>query len=261
MRYYQYGLLVSLLSGCGIGSTMEGIKSEISTMKGSVSDLSDSLSATGSAIKSQGVAMALGECMKPENLQFIQLTSVIPASIIPCSKAFGEMATEEQIAGLGYLWFIDLNQGLIDAFTEEEKNKSDLFKLRRLMVLETIVGMLTPEKTKALYALSGGQYASAIMGLMALRYQFISTFLLETGVLAKDHPNQAELEAGQASIKDLRDLEELGKQNPLNIKLLGFFSADLNQTISVENRSDELEEKLKAKGEHYVRTANESVNF
>lgn len=261
MRYYQYAMIIPLLTGCGIGSSMEGIRSEVATMKDSVSGLSDSLAATGSAIKSQGVAMALGECMKPENLQFIQLTSIVPASIIPCSKAFGEMASEEQIAGLAYLWFIDLNQGLVDAYTEEDKNKSDLFKLRRLMVLESIAGMLTPEKTKAVFALSGGQYASAIMGIMALRYQFISTFLLETGVLAKDRINQAELESAKASIEDLRDLEELAKQYPTNIKLLGFFSADLNQTISVESRADELEAKLKSKGENNVRTTNESINF
>lgn len=230
-------------------------------MKDSVSGLSDSLTATGGAIKAQGVAMALSECMKPENLQFIQLGSVIPASLIPCAKSFGEMASAEQIAGLAYLWFIDLNQGLVDAETEQDRKASDLFKLRRLMVLETIAGMLDETKTKAVYGLMGGQYESAVVGIMALRYQFISTFLLETGVLAKENPNEAEIKSGYDSIKALRTLESYSGHTRCEIRLLGFFSPELNQTIAVEKRADELEKKLKAKGEHNVRTFNELADL
>jgi hypothetical protein len=251
-----------MLTACGIGSTMEGIKSEIGSMKTSVSNLSDNLASTGSAIKSQGVAMALGECMKSENLQYINLSGVIPSSIIPCSKAFGEMATEEQIAGLAYLWFIDLNQGTVEVETQEQQKQSDIFKLRRLMILESIAGMLTEEKTKAVHNLMGGQYESAVMGLMALRYQFISTFLLETGILAKDHPNQTEIASGYASIQSLKTLEALadGTGN-YEIRLLGFFSPDLNQTIAVENKSVDLEQQLRQKENQNVRVTNGIANL
>jgi hypothetical protein len=256
-----YFLALFLLMGCGIGKTMDGIRAEIGTMKDSVSSLSRTLGDTGSAIKSQGVAMALGECMKPENLQFVQLGSVIPASLIPCAQAFGEMASAEQIAGLAYLWFIDLNQGLVDAVTEDDRRASDLFKLRRLMVLETIAGMLSEEKTRAVYGLRGGQYGSSVVGLMALRYQFVSTFLLEVGVLAKDHPNEAEIGEGFKSIKVLRTLEAMEGSEGLQVRLLGFFSPELNQVIAVEKKADELEKQLKQKGEHNVRAIAEFADI
>ncbi len=254
-------LATFFLTGCGIVDTMDGIRGEMSTMRSSVSSLTDTLTATSSAIKSQGVAMALAECMKPENLMFIQLGSVIPASIIPCSKTFGEIATEEQIAGLAYLWFIDLNQGLVDVSSEADRNASDLFKLRRLMVLESIAGMMTEDKTSAVFRLKGGQYGTAVVGLMALRYQFISTFLLEMGVLARENPSEAEIIEGFKSINSLRILEALAGGQGLQVRLLGFFSPDLNQTIAVEKRANELENKLKQKGEQYVRTTSKSTNI
>jgi hypothetical protein len=96
---------------------------------------------------------------------------------------------------------------------------------------------------------------------MALRYQFISTFLLEMGVLARENPSEAEIIEGFKSINSLRILEALAGGQGLQVRLLGFFSPDLNQTIAVEKRANELENKLKQKGEQYVRTTSKSTNI
>lgn len=242
MRY----LALFMLTACGIGSTMDGIKGEIASMRGSVSGLNSSLAATGSAIKSQGVAMALAECQKPENLRFINLSGVVPASIIPCAKAFGELATDEQIIGLTYLWLIDLNQGTVDAATEAQRIEADIFKLRKLMILEAIAGMLPRQRIISIYN-TGGNYENAVFALLAFRYQFIADFLLEAGFFAITNPSPAQKFEARKSIAELRFLEFMPQKSRASITLLGFFSGDLNQTIKVEARAKGFEDRIKGK--------------
>jgi hypothetical protein len=84
---------------------------------------------------------------------------------------------------------------------------------------------------------------------------------LEVGVLAVEKPNSAQISEGHKSIKALRTLEAMERSEGLQVRLLGFFSQELNQVIAVEKRADELEKKLKEKGEHNVRTTDELAHI
>lgn len=225
---------------------MEKISSGMGSMQGNIANMSDGLTSTAKSIRSQALAIALDQVMKPENLYFINLSSVNPASIIPASKAFGEMATPEEISGLAYLWISDLNIGAVDATTQEKKDEADTFKLRRLVVLQTIAGMLTEEKTAQLIKSLGGEYDSATYALLALRHGFLSSYFLDVGLLTKAKLNKSEYRAGMKAIKSLMVLENLIFRNKCELKLFGFFSTDLNQTVTIENKAEELRKRLDA---------------
>jgi len=242
MRY----LLLLMLAGCGISKSMDSISSGMGNMQKNIGGMSDSLGATAKAIRSQALSIALGEMMKPENLMYINLSGVIPSSIIPAAKAFGEMATGEEIAGLAHLWIIDLNNGTTDAETEEARNAADLFRLRKLVVLQSIAGMLTTKKTEEVAKYLGNEYDSAIHGFLALRYSFVKTYLLEEGTLKKKKINQKEYQIGKEAVDALSYLEKASFGKLCKLELIGFNSPDLNQTIQIETVAEEYRKKLEA---------------
>lgn len=225
---------------------MDSISSGMGNMQKNIGGMSDSLGATAKAIRSQALSIALGEMMKPENLMYINLTGVIPASIIPAAKAFGEMATGEELAGLAHLWIIDLNSGTVDAQTEEAQTAADLFRLRKLVVLQTIAGMLTDKKTEEMVKYLGNEYDAAIYGFLALRYSFVKTYLLDEGTLKKKTLNKKEYQIGLQSVEALSLLEKASFSKLCKLELIGFNSSDLNQTIQIETVAQEYKKKLDA---------------
>lgn len=237
-------LLVLLLafSGCGISSTMDSVKRGMGNME----KVSDSLGKTSEALRAQTLSIALTEMMKPENLYFINLNSVSPSAIIPAAKIFAEKATADEIVGLAFLWITDINNGAVDAITEEQKQASDLFKLRRLVVLQAIAGMMPEDKTVEVLQTLRGEYPIAGYAMLALRHNFISSFILELGILTKPSLNKREYEAGVKAVRSLAFLEELPFKDKCVLKLFGFSSEDLNQTVTVESKASSLKERLDA---------------
>ena len=248
MRYLLLFLLApcGLLAGCGISKSMDSISSGMGNMQKNIGGMTDSLGATSKAIRSQALSIAIGEMFKPENVRYINMSGVVPASIIPAAKAFGEIATAEEIAGIAHLWIIDLNTGTEEAETEEARNAADLFRLRKLVVLQAIAGMLTQKKAEEVVKFLGNEYDAAIYGFLALRYSFVKTYLLDEGTLKKKKLNKKEYQIGVDSVAALAYLEKAPFRSLCKLELYGFNSADLNQTIQTETVAEEYQRKLDA---------------
>lgn len=241
------GFLVYVATACGISRDLEAMSDGVNSMKTSVKGMSDSLGSTSSALRQQAMLMSINEMMKPENLYFITLNSVSPAAIIPSAQSFGRAAAAEDILGLAFIWLTDVNSGSVNAPDQSTQDDADTFKLRRLTAVQTIVGMLPSDRVEELVKAGlKSRFESTLYAVLALRYSFISAYMLEVGALSKSQLNDSEYMYAMQSVQDLRALECLPFRDKLSFKLYGFFNQDLNQTVAVGSSSADYAKKIEA---------------
>lgn len=232
-------------TGCGIQKAMDNISSQMQTVGGSISSVSDSMKETNEgikytkdAIRKQTLAVALKELISPENNTFVSPGNTLPVSQFPSGKLFGEIATPEEVAGIFYLWAIEVNQGQIDPPSPENKKKSDQLKWIKLIAMQTIAGFLDEKKLKEIVATQkDGIYAESVNLILLFRHCFISSYILEAGVLAAKEINQSEYEYGVQAINSLRSIEAIRGIKEFKFVIVGFNDNEglgLNQTVQID---------------------------
>lgn len=248
-------LLLLSLTACGLPQKFDDINANMvsmtkridrmakntDNMDASIGSMTGSLSSTSKGIHSQSLMIALNELLKPENTKYITLSSANPIPMIASAKAFAEIATAEELAGLTYLWISEINLCQIDdVLTKEQKDSFDLGKWIKLNALQLISGFI-PEKTIGELVKSqitdGGSYRVAAYQLIVLRYLFIKDFLLENTLSAGSMTTPAQYETVLDYIDSLKTIKSFNFSKDLNLKIYGFFDTNgigLNQTLSVD---------------------------
>ena len=256
-------LLIALaltLSGCGLPLQLEEVNKNMAkmndkinqmtdnttNMSNSIGDMTDSLGSTSKGIHSQSLMIALNELLKPENTKYVTLTNANVIPMIAPAKAFAEIATAEEIAGIAYLWISEINLCQVDdVLTKQQKDNFDLGKWIKLNALQLIAGFIPEETIDVMIhqqIKSGGSYRTAAEQIIVLRYLFIRDFLLETTISASALTNPAQYETALSYLDSLKNIKINPALNDLNLKLFGFFDTNgngLNQTLSV-NAADDL---------------------
>jgi hypothetical protein len=248
-------IILLVLCSCGIsknldkvGSGMDSMNSRIDRMTRNTDGMNDaikrmagSLASTSDGIHMQSLSVMLTELLKPENTKYITLTSVNTIPMIPSAKGFAETATQEELAGLAFLWISEINQAQVtDVLTKEQKDSFDLGKYIKLNALQMIAGFIPDATVKDLIKVQieeGGIYQTSAYQLLLLRSMFIQNFLVDQAMTTTlSNPTQY-----RGLIKYLDQLAEINKlpnKEAMTIKLFGFYDTDengLNQTFDMQN--------------------------
>lgn len=247
------------LTGCGlplqleeVNKNMVGMNEKIQrmtqntdNMNDSIGNMSKSLSSTSKGIHSQSLMIALNELLKPENTKYMTLTNANIIPMIAPAKAFAEVATAEELAGIAYLWISEINLCQIDdIITKQQKDNFDLGKWIKLNALQLIAGFI-PEETMSILIQeqikNGGSYRTAAYQLVVLRYLFIKDFLLETMISTSVLNTPAQYETALDYLDSLNIIKQNNFRGDLNLKVYGFFDTNnlgLNQTLSIDMNDD-----------------------
>ena len=231
----------------GIGSHMQNVTDSIGSVSDSMRETNEGIKYTKDAIRKQTLALALKEMVLLENNTFVSPDSTTPTSMIPSAKMFGEVATPEEIKGIFFLWLTEINQGQISPLTDANKDNADKIKWIKITALQTIAGMLTEKKLQLI--LEKGLYADSIPSILLCRYLFISTYVLDLGVLTKPKLTAEDYEAGLTAINSLRSIEGLPEAKNATLRLYGFYDRGelgLNQDVKLEAKAEEYFKKLES---------------
>lgn len=247
-------LLLIFLTGCGAMKTLDSLpemsksvermskrmdemSKDTKDMSGGLKTTNGSLKDTASAIKSQGLFTALAALLTPDATRYITLTMVNPIGQIIPAKAIAESAKQEDLGGIFYLWITEINSPSDIGLTKIQKNELDLSKMYKLSALQTIAGFIpvnTLEELIKNQIIQGNEYEEIAHSIIMLRYLFISTYLLDQGVLSSKMTNPSHYEGALESISKLKYINDLPFKSNIHLKLTGFNTKDLNQDIKIE---------------------------
>ena len=251
MKYF----ILLMLCGCGIsknldkvGGGMDSMNKRIEKMTNntdgmndSIKNMAGSLASTSNGIHMQSLSVMLSELLKPENTKYITLTSVNTIPMIPSAKGFAETATQEELAGLAFLWISEINQAQVtDTLTKEQKDSFDLGKWIKLNALQMIAGFIPDDTAKDMIKVQieeGGIYQTAAYQLLLLRSMFIQNFLVDQA-MATTLTNPTQYRGLIKYLDQLTEINKLPNKEAMSIKLFGFYDTDqngLNQTFDMQN--------------------------
>ena len=251
MKYF----ILLMLCGCGIsknldkvGGGMDSMNKRIEKMTNntdgmndSIKNMAGSLASTSNGIHMQSLSVMLSELLKPENTIYITLTSVNTIPMIPSAKGFAETATQEELAGLAFLWISEINQAQVtDTLTKEQKDSFDLGKWIKLNALQMIAGFIPDDTAKDMIKVQieeGGIYQTAAYQLLLLRSMFIQNFLVDQA-MATTLTNPTQYRGLIKYLDQLTEINKLPNKEAMSIKLFGFYDTDqngLNQTFDMQN--------------------------
>jgi hypothetical protein len=210
-------------------------------MNNSIKKMAGSLAATSNGIHMQSLSIMLTELLKPENTKYITLTSVNTIPMIPSAKGFAETATQEELAGLAFLWISEINQAQVtDTLTKEQKDSFDLGKWIKLNALQMVAGFIPDATVKDIIKVQieeGGIYQTAAYQLLLLRSMFIQNFLVDQA-MATTLTNPTQYRGLIKYLDQLTEIVNLPNKEAMTIKLFGFYDTDqngLNQTFDMQN--------------------------
>lgn len=268
MNKLMIGVMMLCLSACGIPQSMNAISDKMvglndridvmvdntTNMQNSIKKMSDSLGATSNGIHAQALTIALNEMLKPENTKYITLSSANPIPMIPAAKGFAEIATQEELAGIVFIFLTEINNCQVDSMvlTKEQKDKYDLDKFVKLTALQ-LISAFAPEQTiKELIQeqiVKGGNYVDAAYAIITLRSIFIKDVLLDQLVsVANKLHTPAQYDTALNYLDTLRSISSYHFSNNLRIKIYGFYDTEnqgLNQTIEADTNPTSLSKYYK----------------
>lgn len=255
-------------TACGIPKSMDNISSGMvdmnkridimtkntTSMEGSISKMSSSLSSTSNGIHSQALTISLNELFKAENTKYISLTSSNPIPMIPAAKAFAEIATQEELAGITYIILAEINNCQSDSMvlTKEQKDKYDLDKFIKLSGLQLIAAFVPDTVINEMIKKQiddGGNYIESAYALITLRGIFIKDVMLDQLVSAsRKLVTPAQYETALGYLETLSSIANYTFIKNLSIKIYGMYDTDnigLNQTIQLDMNVDSLKKYYK----------------
>lgn len=244
----RFLIIIPFLFGCGIQKSLEGATDQIKSIGSSIDSVSDGMKSMKEALGKQGLAMALKELLSEDSTFFVSPGSTNPLSMIPPGKALAEIASPEDLAGLFYLWITEINTAQVDSLDKEELKKSDRKKWIKLTALQVIAAFITQDKIEEIIKTQeNGRYHESVSYILLLRHVFISSYLLDMGVLAKAKINKAEYAVGLAAVEALKFIENRPDSKSYELKIIGFNDNEglgLNQAIKIDESADRQLEKL-----------------
>lgn len=272
------------ISACGIPQSMNAISDKMvglndrievmvdntTNMQDSIKKMSDSLSATSNGIHAQALTIALNEMLKPENTKYITLGSANPIPMIPAAKGFAEIATQEELAGITFIFLAEINNCQVDSMvlTKEQKDKYDLDKFVKLTALQLIASFAPEQTIKELIQkqiTEGGNYVDAAYAIITLRSIFIKDVLLDqlVNVTTKLH-TPSQYDTALNYLDTLRGISSYHFSNNLRIKLYGFYDTEnqgLNQTIEADVNPNSLTKYYKLLWDKIVTELKPEYNY
>ena len=222
-----------------MNTNIEVMKGNTSTMSVSIGVMSDSLSSTKNSIHSQSLMLAQNEMLKYENTKYLSLGGGSFIPMLPSSQAFATMLSADELAGIGYIYLSEINVAQIDTpLNAKQKAEYDLGKYIKLTALELIAGLAPQATIDAMVKsqiIDGGAYTDAAYAILVLRNIVVKDILLEQLVGdGRVKLNKTQQETANSYRKTLDIIQHYPFFDKLTVKLYGFYTKDLNQTLKVE---------------------------
>jgi hypothetical protein len=247
MKYLMIGAMMFSLSACGIAESMEGIAGKmnglndrIDAMAKNTGNMEGSIGNVSKGIHSQALSIALNELLKPENTKYITLGSANPIPMIPAAKGLAELATQEELVGLTYIFLAEINTCQVESMTltKEQKDKYDLDKFIKLTALQ-LIASFAPQKTVdemiEKQIIEGGSYIESAYHFITLRSIFTKDVLVDQFISATSTlQTLSQFENALTYLEALSNIANYPFASQLKIKIYGMYDTDslgLNQTI------------------------------
>lgn len=249
-------LLLLLLSGCGLTKNLDKMSSGMDSVKNNMSAMASDLGKTSKALGglNSGIkAISLNMMLDPANTKYVSPSSTTPsASMVAGAKGFASSATTEDIVGVVYLFLTEINQSQPDTVSKDTKKSTDKDKWVKLTAIELISTFMTQEKLEEIIKTEiDSQYVESVYAILTFRYIFITSYILDNGVLNSTITTIGGFKAAFEFISNIDFIESLKFKDKCEVKLVGFFQSDLNQTVSIPKDliSKDYFKKLKEKFE------------
>lgn len=221
-----------------IGKGIDSMNEDVKGLNGSLKGMSAGIDSVKGGIHSQSLLLMLGELSKPS--KYVSLTSVNPIDFIAAGKSLAELASPDDLAGIFFLWITEINSGSNDGLTKAQKNEMDLVKWNKLTALQTVAGFLPQKTLDELIKINiekSGQYEEITYNIICLRHLFISTFLLEQGVMSGKMAAPTQYEQAFLLIDQLQTIQKYPFVGNIGLKLIGFYDTGkigLNQNVKLD---------------------------
>ena len=206
-----------------------------------IDGMNGSIGGVSKGIHIQSIMLAMNEMIKPDNTKYMTLTNANIVPMIPSAKGLAEMLTQDELAGVAYIWLSEINTCTVDSLvlSKEQKDAYDLSKWIKLNAIQ-LVAAFTPEATindmidKQI--IQGGSYVQAAYAIITLRQIFTKDFLLSQSLNASTElTTPSQYESILNYLDTLNDINSYSFKDNLNFKLFGYYDTDnigLNQTVS-----------------------------
>jgi len=240
---------ISLLSGCGALKNLDTMKEKMESMNQKLGDMTanvgkmqsgmekmtNGMEGMGAGLHMQTLALGIKEILSDDAQKYTTLTSFNPLPMVPSGKLIADAADPLELLQLFYLWVQEINTATLDGeTTEQTRNEIDLFKVRKLNAMQVIAGMVEDAKVEEIIKFSGGRFHVGAGAFLILRHLFIRVYVLENGLSNIEKPNTEEQSAIDAAKLSLKQIEDLLDSDKMELKLTGFYTAELNQTVKIE---------------------------
>lgn len=249
----KYLLLLFMLSGCGAMKNLDKMSDGLTEMKQSVSGMASSLSETKNSmgktvegIHLQTLSGAITQMFSLNATKYVSPSSSTPTQMVGPAYLFAKEATENEILQQLFLWDMEIKNSSPDNITPETQKQCDKDKFVALTAIQLVSAMMTHEKLVSILS-TNSEYSSLSDVIILLRYNFLTTYLIDLAVFSFPINNLKGYESAIQYINEVKYLEKHYKKHSYEIK--GFFDSSINQklTFSVDNVSISYIKKLKTK--------------
>lgn len=215
-----------------MGAMANDVKDNLTKVSKSMDVMNENMGGMKSAIHQQTLSVLLKEVLSDDSTKYVSMTSFNPLPMIPAAKGLADAATTEELASLFYLWITEINTATVD---DGDPKAIDLFKMKKLCALQAIGGMLPDEKINGLTL--DDRYRDGVTALLLLRRVFITSYVLDNGLLTHPLDNQSTYDAAKAAIMSIKQIEEMPEALKLELKIVGFNFPEANQTVKIEEKT------------------------
>ena len=221
-----------------IGTSIDSMNDKVGGLNKSLDGMSNGIDSVKSGIHSQSLLLMLNELSKPS--KYVSLTSVNPIDFVAAGKSLAELGTPDELAGIFYLWLTEINTGNNDTLNKKQKSKMDLVKWNKLTALQVVAAFIPQKTLDELISINiqkAGQYEEITYNIICLRHLFISTFLLEQGVMSGKMTTPTQYEQAFVLIEQLRTIQQYPFLGNIGLKLSGFYDVEkigLNQDVKLD---------------------------